>query len=142
MAVHDDFKNTIPVECTRCGFKCGDWYTENGYDVNKWMYYDFKRYPWIDWLSFTSTGASFQRLLFLCLIFFFPIPRQRWILSGICIIFWAFFWFFPISLIYAVQVVVSFELSAVSNRPPQPSILSFNFFIRCVTMKRTSKVYY
>lgn len=48
VAVHDDFKNTIPVECKRCGFKCGDWYTENGYDVNKWMYYDFKRYPWID----------------------------------------------------------------------------------------------
>ena len=48
VAVHDDFKNTIPVECKRCGFKCGDWYTENGYDVNKWMEYDFKRYPWID----------------------------------------------------------------------------------------------
>ena len=48
VAVHDDFKNTIPVECKRCGFKCGDWYTENGYDVSRWMYYDFKRYPWID----------------------------------------------------------------------------------------------
>ena len=48
VAVHDDFKNTIPVECRRCGFKCGDWYTENGYDVSRWMYYDFKRYPWID----------------------------------------------------------------------------------------------
>lgn len=48
VVVHDDFKNTIPVECKRCGFKCGDWYTENGYDVNKWMYYHFKRYPWID----------------------------------------------------------------------------------------------
>ena len=47
VAVHDDFKNTIPVECKRCGFKCGDWYTENGYDVNKWMYYHFDRYPWI-----------------------------------------------------------------------------------------------
>ena len=47
VVVHDDFKNTIPVECKRCGFKCGDWYTENGYDVNKWMYYDFNRYPWI-----------------------------------------------------------------------------------------------
>lgn len=48
VAVHDDFKNTIPVECKRCGFKCGDWYTENGYDVSRWMYYDFNRYPWID----------------------------------------------------------------------------------------------
>ncbi len=48
VVVHDDFKNTIPVECKRCGFKCGDWYTENGYDVNKWMEYDFKRCPWID----------------------------------------------------------------------------------------------
>lgn len=48
VVVHDDFKNTIPVECKRCGFKCGDWYTENGYDVSRWMYYDFKRYPWID----------------------------------------------------------------------------------------------
>lgn len=48
VAVHDDFKNTIPVNCKRCGFKCGDWYTENGYDVNKWMEYDFKRCPWID----------------------------------------------------------------------------------------------
>ena len=47
VVVHDDFKNTIPVECKRCGFKCGDWYTENGYDVTKWMYYDFDRYPWI-----------------------------------------------------------------------------------------------
>lgn len=47
VAVHDDFKNTIPVECKRCGFKCGDWYTENGYDVNKWMYYHFDRYPWL-----------------------------------------------------------------------------------------------
>ena len=47
VVVHDDFKNTIPVECKRCGFKCGDWYTENGYDVTKWMYYDFNRYPWI-----------------------------------------------------------------------------------------------
>ena len=47
VVVHDDFKNTIPVNCKRCGFKCGDWYTENGYDVNKWMYYDFNRYPWI-----------------------------------------------------------------------------------------------
>lgn len=45
--VHDNFKNTIPVNCKRCGFKCGDWYTENGYDVSKWMYYDFNRYPWI-----------------------------------------------------------------------------------------------
>ncbi len=48
VVVHDDYKNTIPVDCKRCGFKCGDWYTENGYDVNKWMYYDFKRCPWID----------------------------------------------------------------------------------------------
>lgn len=47
VVVHDDFKNTIPVNCKRCGFKCGDWYTENGYDVTKWMYYDFDRYPWI-----------------------------------------------------------------------------------------------
>lgn len=47
VVVHDDFKNTIPVECKRCGFKCGDWYTENGYDVTKWMYYDFNRYPWL-----------------------------------------------------------------------------------------------
>ena len=47
VAVHDDFKNTIPVNCKRCGFKCGDWYTENGYDVNKWMYYHFDRYPWL-----------------------------------------------------------------------------------------------
>ena len=47
VVVHDDFKNTIPVNCKRCGFKCGDWYTENGYDVTKWMYYDFNRYPWI-----------------------------------------------------------------------------------------------
>ena len=47
VVVHDDFKNTIPVECKRCGFKCGDWYTENGYDVTKWMYYDFDRYPWV-----------------------------------------------------------------------------------------------
>ena len=47
VAVHDDYKNTIPVDCKRCGFKCGDWYTENGYDVTKWMYYDFDRYPWI-----------------------------------------------------------------------------------------------
>lgn len=47
VVVHDDFKNTIPVECKRCGFKCGDWYTENGYDVNKWMYYHFDRYPWL-----------------------------------------------------------------------------------------------
>ena len=48
VVVHDDYKNTIPVDCKRCGFKCGDWYTENGYDVNKWMEYDFKRCPWID----------------------------------------------------------------------------------------------
>lgn len=48
VAVHDDFKNTIPVNCKRCGFKCGDWYTENGYDVNKWMYYPFERYPWLE----------------------------------------------------------------------------------------------
>lgn len=47
VAVHDDFKNTIPVNCKRCGFKCGDWYTENGYDVTKWMYYHFDRYPWL-----------------------------------------------------------------------------------------------
>ena len=47
VAVHDDFKNTLPVECKRCGFKCGDWYTENGYDVSRWMYYDFDRYPWL-----------------------------------------------------------------------------------------------
>ena len=47
VVVHDDFKNTVPVNCKRCGFKCGDWYTENGYDVTKWMYYDFNRYPWI-----------------------------------------------------------------------------------------------
>ena len=48
VVVHDDYKNTVPVDCKRCGFKCGDWYTENGYDVTKWMYYDFKRCPWID----------------------------------------------------------------------------------------------
>ena len=48
VVVHDDYKNTIPVDCKRCGFKCGDWYTENGYDVSRWMYYDFKRCPWID----------------------------------------------------------------------------------------------
>ena len=48
VVVHDDYKNTIPVDCKRCGFKCGDWYTENGYDVTKWMYYDFKRCPWMD----------------------------------------------------------------------------------------------
>lgn len=47
VAVHDDFKNTIPVNCKRCGFKCGDWYTENGYDVSRWMYYHFDRYPWL-----------------------------------------------------------------------------------------------
>ena len=46
--VHDDYKNIIPVDCKRCGFKCGDWYTENGYDVSRWMYYDFKQCPWID----------------------------------------------------------------------------------------------
>ena len=48
VVVHDDYKNIIPVDCKRCGFKCGDWYTENGYDVSRWMYYDFKRCPWID----------------------------------------------------------------------------------------------
>lgn len=47
VVVHDDFKNTIPVNCKRCGFKCGDWYTENGYDVSRWMYYHFDRYPWL-----------------------------------------------------------------------------------------------
>lgn len=48
VVVHDDFKNIAPVDCKRCGFKCGDWYTENGYDVTKWMYYHFDRYPWLD----------------------------------------------------------------------------------------------
>ena len=34
-------RNVLPVDCKRCGFKCGDWYTEHGLDPNKWMYYRF-----------------------------------------------------------------------------------------------------
>ena len=54
---------TLSVDCKRCGFECGDWYTENGYDVSRWMYYDFK-----DVLGLTD---YFYRSLFSEAPFFF-----------------------------------------------------------------------